>query len=102
MNNEGDSWNDWMLLAGIFLALLVSGVLATMLTPVGETVAVWGLEVGLLVSGDDIVLPLVAGTGLDLGRIVLASLAVLFVLALVVVVATQLVGRQESRKGRRR
>lgn len=100
MNGERDQWDDWMMLVGIGLVVLFAGGGAAIASTVFPQLQEWALGANLLVTGDEVLIPVADGVGLDLPRLVLALALTLFLVAVLVVVVVRLANRQQSR-GRR-
>lgn len=100
MNGERDQWDDWMMLVGIGLVVLLAGGGAAIASTVFPQLQEWALAANLLVTGDEVLIPVADGVGLDLPRLVLALALTLFLVAVLVVVVVRLANRQQSR-GRR-
>lgn len=88
-NDEDNLFTLLLILAGVGLFGAFS--VANLIAPVRD----WLVDIGALVTGPDVLVPLLGGTGLDLGRTVIAAGAVLLLLVVAVAVVTRV------RKGRR-
>lgn len=97
MNGERDSWDDWMIVAGLVMFVVLSGGAAAAASAVLPQVRDWAVGAQVLVTGDAVLLPLAAGAGLDLPRVALLAALILFL-----VVAVVLAVRHRIRQGERR
>lgn len=82
-NDEDNLFTLLLILAGggLFGAFSV----ANLMVPVRE----WLVDMGVLITGPDVLVPLLGGTGLDLGRTVIAIGVVLLLLLGAVAVVTR-------------